>query len=319
MIHNQHCKFYIASCEKNGGIYLCEYKNGEAKILSKTDADRPMYLTINEGKLYSLLRQPFQGDNTSGVVSYDISSDSSLVNPSKIVSTKGIVACHLTVFGGKVYCVNYLSGNVVKIPDVEVIHEGSGISPTRQDMPHTHYINSFDGKYLICTDLGTDTLYVYDKDLIEVSRAKVPEGHGARHLAYSQGFVYCVNELESTVSTFLYNDGYLEYKSTVSALPDDFNGVSTAAAIRVCEGYIYVSNRGHDSISVLKIENGIPFLVSCVCCGGESPRDFNVFGDLLVCTNEKSNNVTFFEIVGGVPQKLDAELEIPSPLCVIEG
>lgn len=319
MIHSQHCKFYIASYHKEGGIYLCEYENGCAQILSKTEANLPMYLAVSDGKMYAILRQPFSHNNTSGLISYDIAKDSSLNNPSEIVSTNGIVACHLTVFDGEVYCVNYLSGSVVKIPDVEVVHTGSGPQSPRQDMPHTHYINSFDGKYLICTDLGTDTLYVYDKNLNEIHRAKVPTGHGARHLAYSNGYVYCVNELESSVSTFKYSDGKLEYVTTVNALPDDFDGVSTTAAIRVSGDYVYVSNRGHDSISVLKIDNGIPRLIRTVDCGGASPRDFNIFGDLLICTNENSNNVTFFEIGNGIPQKIDTELKIENPLCVIEG
>lgn len=79
---------------------------------------------------------------------------------------------------------------LTRLPDTVVVHSGSGINPKRQEMPHTHYINSFDGKYLLCCDLGTDEVYTYDKNLCEVSRDRVPSGHGARHLAYTNGCVY---------------------------------------------------------------------------------------------------------------------------------
>lgn len=319
MIHNQHCKFYIASCDDTGGIYLCEYKDGMAEILSKTEAEYPMYMTKSDRKLYVILRKPFQERESSGIISFDVKEDKSLVNPSEIISTRGIVACHLCTLDGYVYCVNYLSGSVVRIPDTEVIHSGLGTHSTRQDMPHTHYINTFDGKFLLCCDLGTDSIYVYDKNLNQVSRAFVPEGHGARHLDFANGYVYCVNELKSTVSVFDYNRGKLVYKTTVNALPDDYTGESTAAAIRIMEDYLYVSNRGHNSISVFKIYDGIPKLLTTVDCGGVSPRDFNIFGNLLVCTNENTDNVTFFEITDGIPARVDAELKIKSPLCVIGG
>lgn len=319
MIHNQRCKFYVASCEKNGGIYLCEYADGKAEIIDKFGMDRPMYMTVRGKKMYVILREPFKDCNLSGIVSFDIEEDKSLARMSEISSSKGVVACHLCVFEGSVYCVNYLSGNVVKLPDVKVIHSGSSIHPIRQAVPHTHYINSFDEKYLLCCDLGTDGIYTYDKNLNEVSRAFVPKGHGARHLDFANGYVYCVNELKSTVSVFEYNNGKLIYKTTVSALPADYTGESAAAAIRVKEEYLYVSNRGHNSISVFKINNGFPKFVATVDCGGASPRDFNIFGNLLVCTNESSDNVTFFEITDGLPEKIDNELKIKAPLCVIGG
>lgn len=179
--------------------------------------------------------------------------------------------------------------------------------------------NSFDGKYLLCCDLGTDEVYTYDKNLCEVSRARVPSGHGARHLAYTNGCVYCANELMSSVSFFDYNDGVLNYITTVKTLPDDFYEESTVAAIRAKDNWLYVSNRGHNSISVFELCESVPRLKACVDCGGMSPRDFEIFGDLLVCTNENSDNVTFFDVSENIPARMNIELNIKSPLCVVEG
>ena len=78
-------------------------------------------------------------------------------------STKGIVACHLAESDGSIYCVNYLSGSVIKMPDTVDTHSGHGINPKRQDAPHTHYVcESPDGKYIFVTDLGIDKIFVYN-------------------------------------------------------------------------------------------------------------------------------------------------------------
>lgn len=318
MIRNQHYKFFIASCDESGGILSCEFKNGTVEIISQTLLDRPMYMSICQNKMYIILRAPFRDNNYSGIVSFDIENER-LVNKSEVVSTGGVVACHLCVLDGNIYCTNYLSGSVTKLCDKLVTHSGKGKNPDRQEMPHTHYINSFDGKYLLCTDLGTDEIYTYDKDLREISRVSVPEGHGARHLSFANDCVYCANELGSTVSFFKYNEGILRYINTVSTLPENMEVESTVAAIRIKDDYLYVSNRGHDSITVFRILDNTPKFITTVNCGGRCPRDFNVFGDLLVCTNEKSDNVTFFSLRNGIPEKLDCELKIKSPLCVIGG
>ena len=57
-----------------------------------------------------------------------------------------------------------------------------------------------------------DTVFVYDRNLDYVSKARVPDGYGARHLALSPDgkYVYCVNELVSSVTVFAYERGVLE-------------------------------------------------------------------------------------------------------------
>ncbi|MBO7171032.1 MAG: beta-propeller fold lactonase family protein, partial [Clostridia bacterium] len=60
-----------------------------------------------------------------------------------------------------------------------------------------------------------------------------------------------------------------------------------------------------------------PRLLTHVSCEGKGPRDFNLFGDLLISTNEKSNTVTFFRLQEGIPHVLPFSLSIPAPLCVL--
>ncbi len=313
---------YIASCVKGGGIY--HYTLSENNVLDfceKTTLDEPMYMIIRNEKMYILLRQPDEKTNFSGELSIDIDGTGKLFAPSRIISTKGVVACHLEVSDDNIYAVNYVSGSVIKLPDTLVPHSGHGLHKVRQAAPHTHFVHvSPDGKYILVTDLGLDKIFVYDKDLKLISEVSVPSGHGPRHLAFSSDgkIVYCVNELGSSVSIFSYSDGELKLQNTISALPKDFSGDNISAAIRIKDNCLYVSNRGHNSISVFEIKDSYNIVLKeCVDCGGNSPRDFNIIDDVLICTNEKSDNVTVFKLNNYIPEIIsESELNIPSPLCV---
>lgn len=310
---------YILSCEKDGGICRYGFQNGKLVFKDKTPLDRPMYAIIRENKMHVILRETDTATHYGGMVSFDIADDGSLVNKSVIISTNGIVPCHLEVLGNDKYVVNYLSGNIVKIGEKTVIHTGSGVHPTRQTVPHTHFVcASPDKKRILCSDLGLDTIFVYDTDLNEEFTVKVPDGSGVRHLAFSKDgkYLYSVNELSNDVSVFDWNDGEPILLDTYKATPD-FKGDNTAAAIRIKDDYLYVSNRGADTISRFKIENERLILLENTNCGGKGPRDFDVFDDYVICTNENSNNVTVLKLENGKPITFQESLKIIRPLCVI--
>lgn len=313
--------FYIASCHPDGGIYFCFEENGNMRIRQVTPCDRPMFMELSGNRLYTVLRQPHTDEN-SGILSFEISQNGFLGKPSDGISTWGIVGCHLTVRKSGVFVANYLSGSVFRTPDLLVAHKGHGKNPDRQETAHPHCtVSTPDGKYLCVADLGLDTVFVYDDELKEVSRVKFPDGKGPRHLVFSQDgrVMYGVCELDSTVAVLDYCDGRLKYVASVSTLPKGFEGFNTAAAIRMAAPYLYVSNRGHNSIAVFDISRKIPEFITTVNVGGDSPRDFNIQGDRLICANENSDNVTLFNMGNGIPNRIEAELKIPKPLCVIFG
>ncbi len=303
--------FYIASCTEDGGIYRID----ENDIIAKYPCDRPMYMIKSGDKLHAVLREMFS-DGSSGVVSFEIDGNGDLINMTEAESTNGVCGCHLCESDGEIYVVNYLSGNVTRVPDVTVTHTGCGINKKRQDVAHTHYVcESPDGKYVFVTDLGVDKIFVYDKELNEVSNVDMPSGHGPRHLAfYDEKTVFCVNELMSTVSVLGYADGKLVLKDTFNALPEDYEGESIAAAIRCIGNTVYVSNRGHDSVSVMEYDGEALKLVKTVSTYGNGPRDIWVMDNVVICTNEKSNNVTFVSLETG---ELISEIKIDSPIAIL--
>lgn len=313
---------YIAECTEDGGVYRYRMAmDGNVTFCEKTDIPKPMYLAKQNGKLYVLLEKGAE-ENCSVLRVYRLDGNGAIAELLSEKSSDGICACHHCVTEEEtVYAVNYVSGSVTDFSGKVIIHDGvCGPQKPRQNTPHTHYVGlTPDEKYLTVTDLGLDKIYVYDKKLEKVSEVSAPAGSGPRHLIFSEDgkTCFCVNELDSTVSAYDYLDGKLTLGDTVSVLPEGFSEKNTAAAIRLHNGLIYASNRGHQSIACLSYENKNLQLLSLTDCGGAGPRDFDIFGDILICTNENSNNVTFFRVDKEKIEKLPQELQLKGALCVI--
>lgn len=311
---------YFAACDENGGIYRYIYENGTLSFAEKTPLNKPMFISFDGDKMWVCLKGDIENGVNSSALSFDVSDG----KPKAIggeFSTEGLCGCHIASRDGDVYVANYMSGSVKKLGGKLDVHEGVGVNLPRQSAPHTHQcVITPDGNSVLVTDLGLDTVFVYDRDLNLKSKAFVPKGHGCRHLCFGEnGLIYCVNELSATVTVFEFDGQTLIPLETYPTLPEGFSGKNTAAAIRIHNGRLYVSNRGHDSIEQLKIEGKALRLLSSTPCGGEFPRDFDITpdGKLLLCTNENTNSVTVFEIDGENLNKLDTELPMPNPLCVV--
>lgn len=310
----------IASCVREGGISCYDMEeSGRLTYRWKMPCEEPMYLCRSGNTLYALLKRPFPDGDLSGLQAFSAGLDGELSPAGGIVSTRGVEACHLSVFHGKVYAANYTSGSVFCSDGAMDVRTGRGVRPDRQEAPHPHFIApSPDGKYLLSTDLGLDRVYTYDEKLRVVSVARTPAGHGPRHLAYAEDgrTVFCANEIASTVTVFGYGDGVLTPRQTVSVFETP-HGDSTAAAIRVKGEYVYVSNRGYDSVSCFRFDGEKLTLRSVTPCGGVFPRDMILAGGLLLCANERSDTVTAFRADGERLERLPQTLSVPKPLCIL--
>ena len=312
-------KIYISSCHNDGGVYSYKLCDGVLTNEVFNPCPNPMYTIYNDNKLYVLLRDPFDKSDDSGIFTACVNNEGYLTDISETVSTLGVVGCHLCTDGKDVYAANYVSGSVVKLRGKLVTHEGKSVHPTRQEKAHCHFVSiTPDEKYILAVDLGMDAIVVYDKDLNEVGRVHAPAGNGPRHLIFSSDgkLCYCADELSSTVSVYRYKDGTLTYLDCYSALPKDFNEKSTIAAIREKDGYVYTSNRGHDSIAVFKADGEKLSLVNIFSCEGKGPRDFDITENILISTNEGDGSVTVFDITDIENPLLKQKLNVKNALCV---
>lgn len=315
---------YIASAVDEGEILYCHlYEDGTISVKERYPSKYPSYLAMDGQMLYALLREPYRCQ--SGVQAYQINEKGELLKCGKTGATRGGISAHLTVHEGKIYVANYMTGTTIRMEDKIFIHHGTGPVLNRQEQPHPHcVISDPQKKYLYVADLGADRIVMLTPDLQLVSETVCPGGSGPRHLVFSPDgkYLYCINELSSTLTVFSHKESTLIIENSVSVLPDGCQKNSTAAAIRISEDgrYLYASNRGHDSICVMACEGKQVQPIQWIASGGESPRDIYICGKYLLCANENTDNVASFYI--GNDGKLASthhSLRVNHPWCILMG
>ncbi len=136
-------------------------------------------------------------------------------------------------------------------------------------------------------------------------------GAGPRHLAFhpSGRHAYVVNELDSTLVVCGYDRraGTLTPGTPQPTLPPGTGstGRNYPAGVLVSPDgrFVYVSNRGHDSIAAFAVERGGAALrpLSATPSGGSYPRHITLdpSGTLLFAANQKSGTVAAFRVDRG--------------------
>ena len=190
-------------------------------------------------------------------------------------------------------------------------------------------------RYAVACDLGLDKVLLYRVDLAKgelVSHGfgTVPPGSGPRHLAFHPNghFAFVNNEMKMTVSTMAYDGdkGALTLVDTVSTVPVEdrgMAGLSTAETIAHPSGkFVYVSNRGHDTIAVLRCDavTGKLSLVTNVKTEGRTPRNFalDLTGKWMIAGHQDGNSAAVFKVDAetGIPKFTGTRVEVGAPVCV---
>lgn len=241
--------------------------------------------------------------------------------------SQGNGPCHISLdaAGRVLLLANYNGANVVSYPVRDdgslgpaastLQHEGASIHPQRQTRPHPHgiYVGPTQDRAYV-PDLGLDKLMIHGLDAATArlspqvpAHADTERGGGPRHLAFhpSGRWVYVALELSSRVAAYRVDaaSGALQGFQTLSSLPPgtQVEG-NTTAEILVHENgrFVYVSNRGHDSIAVFEVDaqDGSLRFVAATPTGGRTPRSFGLVpgGRFLVAANQNGGNVTVFRI-----------------------
>jgi 6-phosphogluconolactonase len=138
--------------------------------------------------------------------------------------------------------------------------------------------------------------------------------------------VFVVNELDSTVSTLRFDRerGALSLIDTRTTLPDGWTGKNFPGDIHIAPSgrTLYVSNRGHNSISVLSVaaSTGALALEQVVSSGGDWPRNFSLdpTGRWLVVANQRSDSLVVLarDEKTGHLTATGEQINLPSPACV---
>ena len=336
-----------------GGINISELDLNSGKLSpSRVAAEtvNPSFLAIHPSRkfLYAVGEvSELDGKKTGGVSAFAVDPKSGDLTRINQQSSGGAGPCHLVVdaTGKNVLVANYGGGSIACLPINDdgslkpaskfIQHQGSSVDPGRQAGPHAHSINlDANNRYAVVADLGLDKLMVYrfdpDKGSLvpnDPPSTSLPPGGGPRHFAFHPDgkHAYANNEMTSTVSALEYDaaTGTFTELQTISTLPEPTRGNSTAETrVHPSGKFVYVSNRGHDSIAMFKVDpaTGKLTAIGHESTRGEVPRNFNIdpSGKYLLAANQDSANVVVFKIdqQTGKLTPTGSEIEVPRPVCV---
>ena len=320
----------------------------EPRLAAK--ADNPSFVAIHPSgeTLYAVAEVSYKDKNSIGVVAFSIRDDGTLQKLNER-STGGGAACHVSVHpsGTCLGVANYTGGSCASFPilpdgslgEIASFHQhvGSSVNARRQEAPHAHSINySRDGSQAFVADLGIDQIVIYDVDkktgkMTPASQPflKLPAGGGPRHFCFSRQGSFALSNLELTSQVALLSyDQWgrkLSLQNVASTLPGGkpVPGNSTAECLIHPGGRrAYVSNRGHNSIAVFRVdgEKGSLDLVENESTGGEIPRGFGIdpSGKFLVVANQRSGNVVSMRIdqASGALSPAGSEIKVGTPVNV---
>ena len=280
--------------------YAIDRPGGRLKFLNKqpTDGVNSTHLTPDPSNRYMVI------GNGPGVAVFPIREDGSLAPYSDMVPAPGEVGPHRN-------------------------QRGAG--------PHPHHV-SFDpsGRFLVAPDRGVDRIHIYRLDassgkLIanDPGFGRTRTGAGPRHLAFhpAKPWAYVCDELDSTVTAFTWNAerGELKPFQVIPTLPVAYMGNNSPAEIEVARSgkFVYVSNRGHDSIVIYSVDpaSGMLAPIAWEPTKGHTPRFFTLDpgGGLLYAANLESHNIVFFRVDQKTGQLTSTGqvVETGSPSCIV--
>ena len=321
------------------GIYSLVLDTEKAELVDlklETEENSPTYLARSaKGNIYSVTSV----DGKGGASAY--TPDFSFLNA---VTEEGAPLCYVAVDDARqlVYGANYHKGevNVYKIladgsleATDAVFHDEPTGPHANQDKPHVHYTDLTPDNRLVVCDLGTDRVYTYDVSaegkLTEVATYEAAPGTGPRHLVFhpNDQVAYLFGELDSTVTVLAYDaaTGSFTEKQKLSTLPTDFDGENGGAAVRISNDgrFVYLSNRGHNSLAVFAVNEAGDALtfVQHVSTEGDHPRDFNLdpTNEFVICANQNTDNITLYrrDAENGTLTTIQKDFYVPECVCIL--
>lgn len=334
------------------GIFMFEYDvdNGHLKKVCqcKNYINAPAFISVNEEQnlLYACSDSGNRDGNGGSVATYRINYQKGELEYMDSILTDGDYTCHilLDLNNRKLFASNYDEGSISmfsldengrlsKSSRKTYKQEGCSVNEQRQTKSHIHNTClTPDNKWLYALNLGTDRIEMYEifKDYIvhvPGKSLKVHPGYGPRHLIFHPNgdFAYFSCELIPHVAVAKYDrDNHsleiIQYLSTVRT-----NTENMCSTLRITGdgNFLYVANRGENSIACYSIDKGTGMLTlrRHIDSMGVWPREIEIdpSGRFLFVLNQLSDSIAKFRInhSDGFLEHIETIASISQPACIV--
>lgn len=299
---------YQITLDKEKGVFK------DLKLIAKTE--NPTYLEYDQDSknLYAV----YQSGERGGVAIWHYDEENTTLLES--ITQEGVQPCyvHYDALRDEIVDANYHTGQVN-------IYKNNKILETIQfeEGAHAHYAHTHPKTGdLYTVDLGNDVVKKF-RNHAEFDAYHTNKGTGPRHLVFhpSAPIIYVFTE-HSNDLIVLKDEDKFEAVQIINALPE--GGENSGAAIRISSDgrFIYVSNRGHDSLTVFEVNDDYTVtLIQNISAYGKHPRDFNLNLDetYLIVGNRDTNNLTLYkrDTDTGKLTYLHADTHVPEPVSIL--
>jgi 6-phosphogluconolactonase len=332
---------------KNPSKEILYVGTGSDKPLQTVPAVKPTFLAIHPNRkfLYSANRVTLvPGQDWGSVAAWAIDPANGKLTLLNEQSAEGKDPNHIAFdkTGQWIFVSNYRGDNIAVFPirqdgslgpasDVKNHAETAADGARITSHPHS-VVPSPDNQYFYTQNLGTDKIITYtlNRETGKLSRAHnldivTPKGSGPRHALFSSDgeYYYVDEELSSTVTSYKFDKktGALSLMQRLSTLPPGYSRTTKVADIQIHpnQKFLYVSNRGHDSVAIYSInpKNGELAFLKTQPALGAHPRNIliDAEGKYLMLANERSDKVVMFTVneKNGDITPAGVEINVPAP------
>jgi 6-phosphogluconolactonase len=319
-----------AGRSKARGIYAYRWERTKGTLIPlglAAETATPAYMAVSHNRQQVFAANEiseYLGSKTGSVSAYSLDRATGKLALKNVVPSGGAGPCCIAI-DQKGECVFVADGAGGSLASFRVLPDGSlsepvsnfhftghSVNPKRQMAAYTHCTTvSPDNRYLLVNDLGLDriTTYSFDPSTALLTANAAPfyqavPGSGPRNFTFHPNarWAYSANEMGNTIDALAWDrkQGTLTRIQNISTVPPGFAGENAAATVRVEAGgrFLYVSNRGSNTIAVFSINAGDGTLqpLQQIACGGKTPRYFAIdpSNRWLLAANQDSANITVF-------------------------
>ena len=186
-----------------------------------------------------------------------------------------------------------------------------------------HNVGKLFKEFYYAVDLEQSKIYIFKINGIKYELQNeiiLDKKEQPRHLICYKRNIYILCENTSKIINFEYKDGKFMCIQEITTLNLKEKIINMPSAIRRFKRYIFVSNRGENTISIFKIDRfGKLQNIGYFSTRGKTPRDFNIVsnGRILVVANQDSNEVLTFKINYKKNEVINLDqIRIEQPICV---